>query len=296
MRLERMSYSALSICISLVLSHNILFSSEYAHGSHGLESEKNDLGSAGSFDRTFEDRLNQAKELLSERRYSEAEQIFREIIDDPADFLGNLSRLADVHNYLGVTLHCQQRDAEAIESYKRVLSLHPKVLPSATRAKICSNLALSLSSMGMRAEALKACLQALNHFRHSDVDALTYSVFLNAYGQLLIEDKDWAGAEAIFCRSLVLRARVVGESADLALPLLKLAEIYEAVGKDNLAEILLRRRRRLLEGQSIGGCSGNLAQFEAVEMSGNIRYDYPQVVPRLKQESRPGGRLSKGWN
>lgn len=279
-----MSYSALSICISLVLSPNILLSSEYAHGSHSLEREKIDLCSAGSFDRTFEDRLNQAKELLFERRYSAAEQTFREIIDDPAAFRSNLPRLADVHNYLGVTLHCQQRDAEAVQSYKRALFLQPKVFPSAIRAQIYSNLALSFSSMAMREEALKSCRLALDHFRHSDVDGLTYSVFLNAYGQLLIEDKDWAGAEAIFCRSLLLRARVVGESADLALPLLKLAEIYEAVGKDDLAEIVLRRRSRLLEGESIGALDvrGNLAQFEAVELSGNIRYDYPQLVPRSK--------------
>ena len=279
-----MSYSALSICISLVLSRNILLSSEYAHGSHSPEREKIDLFSAGVFDRKFEDRLEQAKELLFERRYSAAEQGFREIIDDPAGFQLSLSRLADLHNYLGVTLHCQQRDAEAIESYKRALFLHPKVVAPAMRAKVYSNLALSLSALGMREEALKSCRLALDHFRHSDVDALTYSVFLNAYGQLLIEDKDWAGAEAIFCRSLLLRARVLGESADLALPLLKLAEIYEAVGKDDLAEIALRRRRRLLEGESIGAITGrgNLAKFEALEMSGNIRYDYPPLVPRSK--------------
>lgn len=279
-----MSYSALSICISLVLSRNILLSSEFAHGSHSLEREKIDLCSAGVFDRKFEDRLEQAKELLLERRYSAAEQRFREIIDDPAGFQLSLSRLADVHNYLGVTLHCQQRDAEAIESYKRALFLHPKVVAPAMRAKVYSNLALSLSALGMREEALKSCRLALDHFRHSDVDALTYSVFLNAYGQLLIEDKDWAGAEAIFCRSLLLRARVVGESADLALPLLKLAEIYEAVGKDDLAEMALRRRRRLLEGEYIGAITGrgSLAKFEAVEMSGNIRYDYPPLVPRSK--------------
>jgi tetratricopeptide (TPR) repeat protein len=189
-----MSYSALSICISLVLSRNILLSSEYAHCSHSLEREKIALCSAGSFDRTVEDRLNQAKELLFERHYSAAEQRFREIIDDPAAFQLSSPRLADVHNYLAVTLHCQQRDAEAIESYKRALFLHPKVFPSAIRAQIYSNLALSLSSMGMREEALKSCRLASDHFRHSDVDALTYSVFLNAYGQLLIEDKDWAGA------------------------------------------------------------------------------------------------------
>jgi len=279
-----MSYSALSIWISLVLSPNILLSSEYAHSSHSLEREKIDLCSAGSFDRTFEDRLNQAKELLFERRYSAAEQTFREIIDDSAAFRSNLSRLADVHNYLGVTLHCQQRDAEAIESYKQALFLQPKVLPCVIRAQIYTNLALSFSSMAMREEALKSCRLALDHFRHSDVDALTYSVFLNAYGQLLIEDKDWASAEAIFCRSVLLRSRVVGESPDLALPLLKLAEIYEAVGKDDLAEIVLRRRSRLLEGESIGTLDGrgNLAQFEAVELSGNIRYDYPQLVPRSK--------------
>lgn len=84
-----MSYSALSICISLVLSPNILLSSEYAHGSHSLGREKIDLLLRWqALDCTFEDCLNQAKELLFERRYSAAEQTFKKLLTIPLPFAG----------------------------------------------------------------------------------------------------------------------------------------------------------------------------------------------------------------
>lgn len=228
----------------------------------------------------FQGVLRRAKTLLFERHYPEAEQGFRQVIDDSVRLRLDSARLADLFNFLGVTLHCQQKDTEAIESYRRALSGLPEGLTADTRGKIYSNLALSYSSLGSRSEALKACRLALDHFRLCDVDALTQSVLLTTYAQLLIDNKNWGGAEAILVKSLQLRSSVVGESVELALPLLKLAEVYQVVGKEDLAEELLRRRSRLLEEEVFGGPTSVQSSPDKLgffELAGYIRQDHPQT-------------------
>ncbi|MFA7336517.1 MAG: tetratricopeptide repeat protein [Candidatus Obscuribacterales bacterium] len=268
-----MSFSILSVCISFVCVFMLWPVAAFASPVLSAASE-----TAESFsDDGFQGGLRLAKTLLSERHYPEAEQGFRQVIDDSVRLRLDSARLADLFNFLGVTLHCQHKDAEAIESYRRALSGLPEGLTADTRGKIYSNLALSYSALGRRREALQACRSALDHFRLCDVDALTQSVLLNTYGQLLIDSKNWGGAEAILVKSLQLRSSVVGESVELALPLLKLAEVYQEVGKEDLAEELLRRRSYLLEEEVFGGATivqSSPDKLGFLELSGNIRQDH----------------------
>ncbi|MBP9090728.1 tetratricopeptide repeat protein [bacterium] len=224
-----------------------------------------------------EELIKLAAAALSAHRYAEAEQNFRLAIENSPQLQVDSARLADLFNFLGVTLYCQQKHTEAIAAYKRALSGLPEGLTVDTRGKILSNLALSYSALGMRREALQACRSALDHFRLGKVDALSHSVLLNAYGQLLIDEKNWEAAKSVLTKSLRLRASVHGDSYELEVPLLKLASAYQGAGRYDLAESVLQRRSHLLEGQWLlapAGLACSHAQRE-LQLSGNIRQDYP---------------------
>jgi tetratricopeptide (TPR) repeat protein len=186
---------------------------------------------------------------LSAQRYAEAEQNFRLAIDSSLELQVDSARLADLFNFLGVTLHCQRKHNQAIEAYKRALTGLPEGLTANTRGKILSNLALSYSALGLRKEALQACRSALDHFRVGKVDAFNHSVLLNAYGQLLIDEKNWDAAKSVLTKSLRLRASVQGDGFELAVPLFMLASVYQGAGRYDLAEAVLLRRSHLLDGQ-----------------------------------------------
>lgn len=225
-----------------------------------------------------EELIKLAAAALSAHRYAEAEQNFRLVIDSSPELQVDSARLADLFNFLGVTLHCQRKHSEAIEAYKSALTGLPEGLTANTRGKILSNLALSYSALGMRKEALQACRSALDHFRVGKVDALNHSVLLNAYGQLLIDEKNWDAAKSVLTKSLKLRASVQGDGCELAVPLFMLASVYQGAGRYDLAEAVLRRRGLLLEGQWLAGPTGlscSHAQVGSIELSGNIRQDYP---------------------
>ena len=228
-----------------------------------------------------EELIRLAAAALSAHRYAEAEQSFRLAIDSSPELQLDSARLADLFNFLGITLYCQQKHVEAIEAYKRALSGLPEGLTVDTRGKILSNLALSYSALGMRKEALQACRSALDHFRVGKVDALNHTVLLNAYGQLLIDAKNWDAAKSVLSKSLRLRASILGDGNDgyeLAVPLLKLASVYQGVGRYDLAEAALQRRSHLLEGQwfvAPGVLTCSHAQVGSIELAGNIRQDFP---------------------
>jgi uncharacterized protein HemY len=224
-----------------------------------------------------EELMTLASTALSEHRYGDAEQSFRLAIDNSPELQSDSARLAELLNFLGVTLYCQQKHSEAIEAYRRALSGLPEGLTINTRGKILSNLALAYSALGLRTEALQACRSALDHFRLGKVDPLSQSVLLNAYGQLLIDEKNWDAAKSVLTKSLRLRTSISGDNRELAVPLLKLATVYQATGRDDLAEDLLLQRSQLIDGPVViwsgpvaGGHNGG-----SIELAGNIRQRFP---------------------
>lgn len=224
-----------------------------------------------------EELLQLAGTALSEHRYAEAEQSFRLAIDSSPELQSDSARLADLFNFLGVSLYCQQKHSEAIEAYRRALSGLPEGLTVNTRGKILSNLTLAYSAQGLRKEALQSCRLALDYFRFGKVDPVSHSVLLNAYSQLLIDEKNWYAAKSVLTKSLRLRTSISGDSEELAVPLLKLATVYQATGRDDLAEGILIRRSQLIDGPG-AGWSGPLAcghNGGSIELAGNIRHRFP---------------------
>ncbi len=225
----------------------------------------------------IDEHLKLATTALSEHRYAEAEQSFRLAIDSSPEVQSDSARLADLFNFLGVSLYCQQKHSEAVEAFRRALSGLPQGLTVNTRGKILSNLTLAYSAQGRRKEALQSCRLALDHFRLGKVDPLSHSVLLNAYGQLLIDEKNWDAAKSVLAKSLRLRSGINGDSQELAVPLLKLATVYQGIGRDDLAEELLMRRSQLIDGPVVvwfGPVAGR-HNGGSIELAGNIRHRFP---------------------
>lgn len=162
--------------------------------------------------------------LLYARKYLPAEQSFKNALQCALCKPVNESQVIESLNFLGVALHGQAKETEAIGCFNRALSKLSE--NDKRRAKILSNLALACKAVGQTSNALHYSEEAVRLFRHVHASPMDESTSLNTYGQLLMNARYFENAETVLRSAIKLREKAVGKKGlELISPLLNLSVV-----------------------------------------------------------------------
>lgn len=175
--------------------------------------------------------------FLKQRQFAKAETAFKKLLAN-SDKKDN-KLVADILNYIAVSLHAQKKEDEAEQYFQQALDKLPAVSrkEKIMRAKVLANLASSYLAQRKITPALEACGEAVQLFRAGGGSAIELAVLLNSFARLKIETNDYKGAESLLCESIRIRERVNGKtSRELISPLVNLSAVYLHQKKYPLAE------------------------------------------------------------
>lgn len=182
------------------------------------------------------EQVRKGQDQLFVSNYAEAEYSFKEALKTALRSRRAQSTVIDLLNSIGVSLHGQGRDAEAVNYFRRALTEIPrgsfKSVKDKRRGKVLSNLALAYSATGKLHEAMQCCEEAMQIFRKAKVSALEESTLLNTYGRLLMDGQSFVKAEKVFADAVLVRQSIVGnDRAELISPMINLSGVLLAQGK-----------------------------------------------------------------
>lgn len=200
---------------------------------------------------SLESKRANAQILFKEQKFGLAEKQFRAIL--AAIPSSDIKSKVDLLNFLGATLHAQNKDEEAVESFKKALTMLPTEIQKEDlrRAKILTNLALSYSALKQSNDAMKCFDEAFELFHFAQNSPKELAVLLNAHGKLKMDAGDLKAAECLFAESILLREKANGKiSPELISPLTNLASVLNSEGKFSQAEIVAKRAVTICEKQN----------------------------------------------
>lgn len=188
--------------------------------STGAISASNSRKNQTNSKKHWEIEIAKGQVLLSEGKYSLAEHTFKTSLSSAPTSRHSVDSL----NFIGVSLHAQGKDAEAIEHYNSALGKLSSNKSESRRAKLLSNLAQAYSAVGENVQALQCCDEALRIVGNIKISAMEESILLNCYGRLLMKSQEFQKARLVFVQAVRVRESVVGkENAELISPLTNLS-------------------------------------------------------------------------
>ncbi len=202
--------------------------------------------------------IEKGQRLLSKADYKSAEQAFKQalLLTPPSQE----KTIINLLNFIGVSLHSQNKDIESALYFKKALAKLPGNLKvnDLRRAKILSNLSLAYTAQGKLAESQKCSDEAINIFRSAKMAPLELSVALNSYGRLKLDAGELKEAESLFAESVSVRQSINGTSSkDLVSPMINLSSALLQQGKFEQAETVCKKAIDICE-------KGHLSESAAV--------------------------------
>ncbi len=225
--LARLKYFAVSLCWGLLIASDI----GLASAGTGQESAQN-----------VSTQVLESQKFLQKHQYVEAEQSFKKELANTS--VSDSKNVVDLLNYIGVSLHAQKKEKEAIDYFSKALSALPKKMDVGDfrKAKILSNLSLAYSAQGNSTKAMECSEEALSVFRAKKAAPLDLAVLLNSYGRLKMDAGDLERAECLFAESIAVREKIKGRnSIELVSPLVNLSGVLLEQRKVAQAEEACRR-------------------------------------------------------
>jgi tetratricopeptide (TPR) repeat protein len=212
--------------------------------------------------------------LVVQRRYAEAETLFREVLAMLRRVCkGDHFLLANSLHNLAHVLWVQGKYAEAETFQREVLAMTKRRSKGddAYLAQTLNNLAFLLQAQGKYADAESLHREALAMCRRLfQGDHPDLATSLNNVAIVLLDQGEYAAAEPLIREALAMRQRLFrGDHPDLATSLNSLAGVLQAQGKYAAAEPLCREalamRRRLFQGDHphLAASLNNVASFLA---------------------------------
>jgi CHAT domain-containing protein/Tfp pilus assembly protein PilF len=194
----------------------------------------------------------QANTYLEQRRYGEAEALFKRVVAIREKALGpRHPQVAETLNDLGLVYRSQGRYGEAEANYSRALAIREKALGvgHADTAATLNSLAIVYDFEGKYGEAEELYKRVLAIAEKIfGPDHLNVAVTLNNMAGLSVHQGKYLNAERLYKRALAIREKALGASdAVVGESLGNLANVYVWQGRYRAAELLHKRALAILE-------------------------------------------------